>query len=262
MRHILNLDRHPLDRIGSPEWQNLVDRSIADLAANGMFNLEGLLLPGVAEKAVAEIQPVMDTKSHTHKRSHNIYFKPEIPELYAGHPALREVETVSHTVCADQIPESIVLAIYEYAPLAHFLAATMGKRSLHVMQDPLARVNVMSYRESETLNWHFDRAEFTTTLLLQEPEAGGEFEYRSDLRSDDDPNYDGVARLLEGRDPHVKTLRLKAGNLNVFRGKNTAHRVTSVRGIRERMIAVFSYYEKSGVVFSDEEKLGFYGRAA
>lgn len=120
----------------------------------------------------------------------------------------------------------------------------------------------MSYREDETLNWHFDRAEFTTTLLLQEPQAGGEFEYRSDLRADDDPNYDGVARLLEGRDANVKSLGLKAGNLNVFRGKNTAHRVTSVRGNRERMIAVFSYYEKSGVVFSDEEKLGFYGRAA
>jgi predicted 2-oxoglutarate/Fe(II)-dependent dioxygenase YbiX len=262
MRHILNLERYPLDRVGSAEWQDLVDRSIADLTENGMFNLDGLLLPGVAEQAVAEIRPVMDTKSHTHKRLHNIYFKPEIPELYAGNPALREVETVSHTVCADQIPGSIVLAIYEYEPLVHFLAATMGKSSLHVMQDPLARANVMSYREGETLNWHFDRAEFTTTLLLQEPEAGGEFEYRSDLRADDDPNYDGVARLLEGRDPNVKCLRLTAGNLNVFRGKNTAHRVTSVRGDRERMIAVFSYYEKPGVVFSDEEKLGFYGRAA
>ncbi|WP_322027218.1 hypothetical protein [Burkholderia sp. BCC1977] len=262
MRHVLNLERYPLDRVGSAEWQALVDRSIADLAENGMFNLEGLLLPGVAEQAVAEIQPVMDTKSHVHKRLHNIYFKPEIPELDAGHPALRQVETVSHTVCADQIPASVVLAIYEYEPLVQFLAATMGKRALHVMQDPLARVNVMSYREGETLNWHFDRSEFTTTLLLQEPEAGGEFEYRSDLRADDDPNYDGVARLLEGRDPNVKSLRLTAGNLNVFRGKNTAHRVTSVRGNRERMIAVFSYYEKSGVMFSDEEKLGFYGRAA
>lgn len=262
MRHLLDLDRYPLDRVGSVEWRRLVDRCTAELAGNGMFNLDGLLLPGVAEKAVSEIRPVMDTASHTHKRSHNIYFKREIAGLYAGHPALREVETVSHTVCADQIPDSVVLAIYEYEPLIQFLAATMGKSALHPMQDPLARANVMSYRNGETLNWHFDRSEFTTTLLLQEPDAGGEFEYRSDLRADDDPNYDGVARLLEGRDPHVRSLRLKAGNLNVFRGKNTAHRVTSVRGTRERMIAVFSYYEKSGVMFSDEEKLGFYGRAA
>lgn len=55
---------------------------------------------------------------------------------------------------------------------------------------------------------------------------------------------------------------MKPGTLNVFRGKNTAHRVTTVEGDRERMIAVFSYYEKPGVMFSDEERVGFYGRAA
>lgn len=259
---ILDLDRYPLDREGSLEWQRLVDESKAALAANGMFNLEGFLRPGIAERAVAEIRPVMDTKSHVHKRMHNIYFKPSIPELSPDHPALRKVETISHTVCADQIPGSIVLAIYGYEPLLRFLAATMGKPHLYVMQDPLARANIMGYRAGEALNWHFDRSEFTTTLLLQAPEVGGDFEYRTDLRSDDDPNYDGVARLLEGRDPDAKILRIKPGTLNVFRGKNTAHRVTTVEGNRERMIAVFSYYERPGVMFTEEERVGFYGRAA
>lgn len=259
---ILDLDRYPLDREGTPEWQRLVDESKAALAANGMFNLEGFLRPGMAEKAVAEVRPVMDTRSHIHRRMHNIYFKPSIPELSPEHPALRKVETISHTVCADQIPGSTVLSIYEYAPLVRFLAATMDKPQLHVMQDPLARANVMGYRAGEALNWHFDRSEFTTTLLLQAPEIGGDFEYRTDLRSDDDPNYDGVAKLLEGRDPEAKILRIKAGTLNVFRGKNTAHRVTTVEGNRERMIAVFSYYERPGVMFTDEERIGFYGRAA
>jgi len=259
---ILDLDRYPIDREGSPEWQQLVDESIAALNANGMFNLEGFLRPGVAEKAVAEIRPVMDTRSHVHKRMHNIYFKPQIPELPQDHPALRKVETISHTVCADQIPGSTVLTIYEYQPLVRFLAATMGKSQLHVMQDPLARANVMGYRAGEALNWHFDRSEFTTTLLLQAPERGGDFEYRTDLRSEDDPNYDGVARLLEGKDPEAQILRIKAGTLNVFRGKNTAHRVTTVEGERERMIAVFSYYERPGVMFTEEERIGFYGRAA
>ncbi len=120
----------------------------------------------------------------------------------------------------------------------------------------------MSYNEGQALNWHFDRSEFTTTLLLQAPEAGGEFEYRSDLRSDDDPNYEGVARLLAGGDPALKRLTLGAGTLNVFKGKNTAHRVTPVRGPVPRVIAVYSYYERPGVRFTDEERIGFYGRAA
>ncbi|MER9639134.1 2OG-Fe(II) oxygenase [Mesorhizobium sp. M0239] len=262
MKDILDLDRYPLDREGSAEWQRLVEQSIAALEADGMFNLEGFLRPGVAEQAVREIQPVMAARSHVHKRMHNIYFKPDIPELAPDHPALRKVETISHTVCADQIPGSVVLAIYEYEPLLRFLAATMGKPRLHVMQDSLARTNVMAYRAGEALNWHFDRSEFTTTLLLQAAERGGDLEYRTDLRSDDNPNYDGVARLLEGCDPDSKILWMKPGTLNVFRGKNTAHRVTTVEGERERMIAVFSYYEKPGVMFSAEERVGFYGRAA
>ncbi|RWP49850.1 2OG-Fe(II) oxygenase [Mesorhizobium sp.] len=262
MKDILDLERYPLDREGSAEWKRLVETSAAALEADGMFNLEGFLRPGVAERAVQEIQPVMATRSHVHRRMHNIYFKPDLPELAPDHPALRKVETISHTVCADQIPDRLVLAIYEYEPLLRFLAAAMRKPRLHVMQDPLARTNVMAYRAGEALNWHFDRSEFTTTLLLQAAQRGGDLEYRTDLRSDDNSNYDGVARLLEGRDPEAKILRMKPGTLNVFRGKNTAHRVTTVEGERERMIAVFSYYEKSGVMFSDEERVGFYGRAA
>ena len=120
----------------------------------------------------------------------------------------------------------------------------------------------MAYRDGEALNWLFDRSEFTTTLLLQAPEAGGDFVYRSDLRTDDNPNYEGVGRLLSGDDPEVKTLKLAAGTLNVFRGKNTAHKVSTVKGARERIIAVFSYFDRPGVVFSKEDQIGFYGRSA
>jgi hypothetical protein len=262
MHDILDLDRYPLDRLDSPEGQALAARCRTDLAAHGMFNLDGLLRPGAVAGAVAEVKPVLESASFTHRRSHNIYFRKDLPGLAPDHPALRLCETVNHTICADQIPGSILMRLYEWPPFAAFLAAVMDKPELHTMADPLARVNVMAYRDGEALNWHFDRSEFTTTLLLQAPESGGGFEYRTGLRSDDDPNYDGVAQLLESRDPEVETLRLAAGTLNVFHGKNTAHRVTPVAGGLERIIAVFSFYEQPGVQFSEEERVGFYGRGA
>ena len=129
------------------------------------------------------------------------------------------------------------------------------------MDDPLARLNIIGYGHGEALNWHFDRSEFTTTLLLQSPERGGVFQYRTGLRSDEDANYDGVADFLNHGQASASSLQLSAGTLNVFRGKNTAHRVTPVEGERKRIIAVFSYYEQAGVQFSDEENVGFYGRA-
>ena len=262
MRDILDLDRYPLDRPGTPEWQALVARCRADLARDGMFNLEGFVKPAALQRAISEIGPVMDTLSFTHRRRHNIYFRKEIPGLPADHPALALCETVNHTVCADQITQSVPVWIYEWSHFITFLAAAMGKDALFPARDDLARVNVMAYRDGEALNWHFDRSEFTTTLLLQAPEQGGEFIYRTDLRSDDEPNYDGVAKLLRGEDPDVKSLQLTSGTLNVFRGKNTAHKVGKVKGTRERLIAVFSYFDRPGVVFSREDQLGFYGRAA
>ena len=153
------------------------------------------------------------------------------------------------------------MRLYEWPPFAQFLAATMDMAALHVMQDPLAHVNVMSYGQGQTLNWHFDRSEFTTTLLLQAPRSGGVFEHRNDLRADEDPNYDGVGRLLLSRDPAVKQMTVSPGTLNVFRGKNTAHRVTPIEGNTDRIIAVFSYFDRPGFQFSEQERLGFYGRA-
>jgi hypothetical protein len=50
------------------------------------------------------------------------------------------------------------------------------------------------------------------------------------------------------------------GTLNVFKGKNTLHRITPPVGDRARLIAIFSYYERPGVSFSAEERRGFYGR--
>ena len=258
----LDLQRYPLDALAEPRGQALVACCRARLADEGMFNLDGLVRPAALVQCVAEVKPVLDRAAFTHKRRHNIYFLKDVPGLPACHPALAEFETINHTICADQIPGSLVCRIYEWPPLASFLAAVMDKPVLHVMADPLARANVMAYRDGEALNWHFDRSEFTTTLLLQAPEAGGEFQYRSDLRSDTDPNYDGVARLARGEDPAVRTLPLEAGTLNVFKGRNTAHRVTPIQGGRERIIAVFSFYEKPGVMFSAEERRGFYGRAA
>lgn len=257
---LINLENFPILERGSEKYIELVTHCKSALEQQGMFSLNGFLKAESCKKAVQEIQPIMEADSFEHRRSHNIYFLNSIVGLEPSHPALRKVETVNHTVCADQIRNSIIMEIYNYTPLLHFLSDVMEKPELFLMEDPLAKVNVMSYRHGESLNWHFDRSEFTTTLLLQEPNAGGIFEYRKDLRAENAPNYAGVAELLNGNDSKKQDLELSAGTLNVFKGKNTAHRVTAIEGEKERMIAVFSYYEFAGKVFSDQERLGFYGR--
>lgn len=257
---LIDLDAFPLDRADSAGYRDLVARCQADLARDGMVNLHGLMRAEATVRAVEHIVPAMAAGAYMHRATHNIYFKRTVPGLPGDHPALRTSVTTNRKLCADQLTGNPVIEIYAWPPFAQFLADVMAMPALYPMADPLAAVNVMAYRDGEALGWHFDRSEFTTTLLLQAPDAGGVFEYRQDLRSEDDPNHDGVANLVGGADTQVRQVVLDPGSLNVFRGKNTAHRVTAVAGEHQRIIAVLSYFARPGVVFSDQDRLRFYGR--
>lgn len=259
MRDIIDLDRYPIDAPQCADCRSLVADCKARLDENGLFNLPGFMRPRAIEDTVASLAPTLATSAFAHIRRHNIYFKPSVDGLADDHPALRRFETANRTICADQMADSALIALYEWPAFAAFLAAVMDRPALFVMDDPLARANVMGYSEGQALNWHFDRSEFTTTLLLQAAQGGGAFEYAKDLRGDDDPNYACVADLIDGRHP-TTVMPLAPGTVNVFRGRNTAHRVTPVQGPQDRIIAVFSYYDRPGVTFSDAERMGFYGR--
>ena len=260
MHDVLDLEKFPIDQPGTPAYQALVGRCRADLAKDGMFNLEGFMVKEAVDRLAQGLRPRYPSQSFRHARDHNIYFSDDI-DLPADHPAMKKVTTINNTLCADQLSGTVLEAIYEFPALHAFLAEVMNKPALYTMDDPLAGFNAMAYFEGQGLNWHFDRSEFTTTLLLQKPGGGGAFEYRPALRSADNPNYDGVADLLEGRDSRQRSMSVEAGTLNVFLGVNTAHRVTPVEGQDPRIVAVFTYYENPGASFTTEERIGFYGRA-
>ena len=259
MNELVDLDRYPLDAPGSSDWKRIVREAKAALDAEGLFSLPGFLKPEAIDPILEKVLPRIETDAFRHARSHNIYFRDNVPGLPEDHPARTKLETVNHTLCTDQVGDTGLVDLYEGDALRAFLAEVMEKPALYAMDDPISGLNVMGYHAGEALNWHFDRSEFTTTLLLQAPDKGGAFEYARDLRSDTDPNFAEVGALLTGaRAPSI--LPLEAGTLNVFRGKNTAHRVSPVEGPRSRVICVLSYYERPDVSFSKEERLGFYGR--
>ena len=261
VREILDLDRYPIDQPDAPEYRRLVAGCRRAMAADGMFNLDGFVRPAAIDRAVEELEPLMGSVSFTHQRGHNIYFKERVDGVPPDHGALQRFHTVNHTLCGDQLQDTVVRGIYEYPPITVFLAQVMNQPRLYLMDDPLARFNVLEYRAGEALNWHFDRSLFTVTLLIQPAFEGGEFEYRSDLRTDSDPNFAGVAAVLRGADRSIRVNPLAAGTLNVFAGKNTLHRITPVRGTQNRQVAVLSYYDRPGVTFDRTERIGFYGRA-
>ena len=262
MHALLDFERYPLDRLESSSGLALIERCRQRLARHGMFDLPGLLQPETIRLCLVHAGPLLAGAAFSHSRSHNVYFEESVPGLPADHPALGTVQTTNHTLCADQIQDSVLSEVYAWPALAGFLARVMDKPALYPMADPLASVNVMEYRDGEpALGWHFDRSEFTITLLLRAAGSGGAFQYRAGMRKAQDPGYDAVARVLAGHDPEVRTLAITAGTLILFRGQSTLHRVTPVSG-QSRIVATLSYCETPGVRFSPAEQRGFYGREA
>lgn len=257
---LVDLERYPLEDPDDPRTRAVIAAARADWQDCGAFNLEGFMHPAALARAVAEIEPLMARESFHHTKSHNIWFNENEPVPARLEAAKRRLETSHHTLCSDQLAGTIIRRIYEWDALPAFLAAVMDKPALYRMADPLACLNVMGYGPGDGIAWHFDRAEFAVSLLLQAAEAGGEFQYRRGLRSPEDPNYAGVARLLAGDDPEVRTASVAAGTLSVFAGYGTPHRVTPVEGRCTRLIAILSYMEEPGVRFAPADRRQFYGR--
>lgn len=126
--------------------------------------------------------------------------------------------------------------------------------------DPLADVIVNLAEPGDGFPWHFDTNNYTVTLAIQNSESGGEFEYCPSLRSPIDENYPGVAEVLDGTRTAVRTLRLQPGDLQIFKGRYSLHRVTPLGGRRRRYVAIFSYVEESNMVGSPERTRQLYGR--
>lgn len=256
---IVDNARYPLAEPGA--LAGLIARCRREWAAHGGFSLAGFLRLGGLARCVEEIAPLMTSRSYHHAKQHNIYFSEaaDIPDAINA-PAHRQ-RSSNHTLTADQLDGLIIRRVHQWRPLASFLEAVLDKPALYPMADPMAGVNVMGYGAGDQIGWHFDRAEFTVTLLLQRPRTGGTFQYRHNLRSVENPNHVGVVRLLAGEDDAVSDLPIEAGTLNVFAGYCSPHHVTQAGGDRMRLVAVLSYMEQPGVMFSAEDRIRFYGRA-
>ena len=69
------------------------------------------------------------------------------------------------------------------------------------------------------------------------------------------------ARLINlGYRQRIAVNLLRAGTLSIFRGQRSLHRVSPVEGARQRLIALFPYDRRRGMMFAAEVHLGAFGR--
>ena len=211
MEGIVDLDRYPLDRPGGPEWQALVAGCARTSRRKACSTFPGSCSRGAGRDACGAGSRSSTPRPSSTPASTTSTSARRCRGLRPTTPPSPVSETVSRTLCADQMAGSPLVTLHRDPRFAEFLAAAMGKAVLYPMGDPLAAVNAMAYGPGEALNWHFDRSEFTTTILLQAPEAGGLFEYRRDLEERGRPQLRGRGAAPAGRGPGAPVGPARAG---------------------------------------------------
>lgn len=254
----LNLSDYPIDQPG-PELDAVIHRVRAALARDGCAVLKGFLSPQGVAAMVGEADGVADQGHRSFNRT-NAYFTADDPNLPETHPRRQFFDRSNAFIPADNFAKTGPLRqVHDFPGFDGFIKACLNEDRFYRYADPLADVIVNMAEEGEGFPWHFDTNNFTVTLALQNAQEGGAFEYAAGIRAETE-NYDEVARVLDGTSDRVTRLNLEPGDLQLFRGRYSLHRVAPLRGGRRRYVAIFSYVEEPDMVGAPERTKQLYGR--
>lgn len=259
----INLARYPIDRPGA-NLEAVIAAVQADLARDGCAVVKGFLTVEGIAACVDEADAAVPHAHASHSRT-NAYFTQDDPTLPSDHPVRQFFDRSNAFIPADNFaPEGPLRQIYDHPGFDDFIRGCLGEPedAFFRYDDPLADLIVNTAEAGEGFPWHFDTNNFTVTLALQNAEYGGEFQYAPMIRAPGQggENFGAVAEVLAGRSDKVVTLRLEPGDLQLFRGRYSLHRVAPLRGVRRRHVAIMSYVEQEGMCGSPERTRQLYGR--
>lgn len=259
--HPINTERYPITEPGCPAWQAEVERTRIELRAVGARVLPDFIRAELLDDLRAEgarIAPLAYYDVET-VNAYNIDVHTPLPP---EHPGRITMARGNAFVARDRIPiDAIIHRLYTSPMFQQFVAACFGLPRLYELADPLSGLVLNVVDPGKSHPWHFDVNEFTVSMLTQQPAAGGEFQYCPNIRSADRDNFTDVGAVLTGQGEHlIRRLELRPGDLQLFQGRYTLHRVSTVRGDLARHTAIFAYSERPGVMGSVARTRQLFGR--
>ncbi len=258
---LVDLQRYPLTQPGSEPWWRAVNGSRAELATDGCSVLRDFVRPDLQQQLRDEGMAIAD-RAWYDEVTVNVYNTAPDAGWPADHPARIAMRRGNAFVARDRIPHDwLIHRLYLSELFQQFLAACLTAPRVHPLADPLAGLCLNVIEPDRAHPWHFDTNEFSVSLLTCAAEDGGVFEYCPNIRRAGAENLGEVRAVLDGRaDARVHRLVLRPGDLQLFRGRFSLHRVSPVRGRLARHTAILSYSESEGVVGRAERTRQLFGR--
>ena len=247
--------------------QNPISTAEFITECNNTLNMNGVLVLSdfLNKAAIESINNDAENQRHLAyytKCQHNIYLTDTDPQYDENHARNRLVSSSKGCITTDQVPvDSVLKVLYESTGFKSFLCQVLGEKQLYEFADNLSSINLHYADEGQELGWHFDNSSFAITLLIKNPKAGGEFEFVKDARNADiaEMGLDTVHNILNGQ-IIPKKLKINEGDLVLFRGRNSIHRVTPVKGKDTRKLVVLAYNSSPDISLSESARMTFYGR--
>ncbi len=259
---LVDLDRYPLHEPDSAAYLVAVDAARERLRSVGCAIVKDLVRP----EAVAVLNDEIEARKHTTHFSTQVmnpYFHTSVNDDYpADHPVNTFLERSSGFIPGDSWNADCATDVIFRAPeLKRFVAECLEIPELHCYEDPLAGLTANILDPGQLFTWHFDTNDFAVTVLVQEADEGGLFEYYPATRSAEDEGFDRIQNILEGGREGIHTLDLRPGDMQIFRGRYSLHQVSRVPAdSRPRHAAIFAYTEEAGVIGRVERTQQLFGR--
>ena len=269
LSRLIDTDRYPLEGRELPAseprhtaYWNVVERARGGLRSDGCAVLRRFVTPHGVRQLNDEI---VAAKPQTHFSTQviNPYFHTHVnPSFCDDHPVNTFTERSSGFIPGDAWPPVCAIDVVFRAPqLCRLLADCLEIDELHCYADPLAGLTANILDPGQQFPWHFDTNDFAVTVLVQPADEGGLFEYAPAVRSADDEGFEVIGGLLAGGRDGVHTLDLQPGDLQIFRGRYSLHRVTRVAAASQpRHAAIFAYTHQPGVIGRVERTRHLFGR--
>lgn len=249
---IVDLDRYPIADIDDAPGRALVDACRRDLDELALCTLPGFIRPEVLPALVAEAQALVP-KAYRNDNLRTPYGWMCNKSFSPGHPRSQVFRNRCGFVMADQFPgDGPIECMFRWDPLTDFVREALGCETLYRSACPHLSLNLGIEGEGDQFGWHFDTNDGVVSLLLQQPDEGGHFEYAPYIRAEDAEAYPRIARLFAGEPGIARRSVMAPGTFVLFKGRRSCHRVTPVGPTdRPRLIALFSYDERPGMVFPE-----------
>jgi hypothetical protein len=258
---VVNTARYPLEEPESAGWDEVVARTRRELHSIGCSVLPDFIRPdqhGTLRQECAAIAPL----AYYDVETVNVYNIATDASLPDDHPGRIELQRGNAFVPRDRIGTDLIIhQLYSSEPFQRFVASCFELPRLYELADPLSGLCLNVVSPGMEHPWHFDTNEFTVSMLTQEPEAGGVFEYCPNIRSAHAEHLDDVRAVLVGAGAQqIRQLTLRPGDLQLFKGRYSLHRVSRVQGATARHSAIFAYSERPGVIGSVARTRQLFGR--